>query len=232
MITDTHKMLQRTSTMTWEPSPSPSVMRKRLELVGPKEAGRVTSVVVYLPDSKFKIHEHPDGEEILVLDGVFSDHSGDYPTGTFILNPEGFSHAPKSKGGCVLFVKLRQYPGLQRRQVRVDTKDESNWKDEPQHPGVRSCTLYRDIQGESYGEMMDLLKLTPGASVRIPAQKHGVELFVVEGEHTLTAGGESLSMGDWLKLIMTNKEIELKNTSESHQSIVYLKQNHINKSNM
>ena len=71
--------LEHASTMKWAPSPSPSVFRKRLELSGPKECGRVTSVVRYEPKSNFHKHGHPDGEEIFVLSGVFSDDSGDYP---------------------------------------------------------------------------------------------------------------------------------------------------------
>jgi hypothetical protein len=57
-----------------------------------------------------------------VLQGVFSDELGDWPAGTFLLNPEGFQHAPFSKPGCMLFVKLRQFPGRERRHVVVDTR--------------------------------------------------------------------------------------------------------------
>ena len=61
-----------TSRMDWAPSPSASVWRKRVHRVGPAESGQVTSVVRYDPDSEVPVHDHPDGEEILVLDGVFS----------------------------------------------------------------------------------------------------------------------------------------------------------------
>ncbi|MCH7887928.1 MAG: cupin domain-containing protein, partial [Proteobacteria bacterium] len=33
------------------------------------------------------------------LEGVFSDVHGDYPAGTYLLNPEGFSHGPFSEHG-------------------------------------------------------------------------------------------------------------------------------------
>jgi len=39
--------------------------------------------------------------------------------GSYLLNPEGFEHAPFSKPGCLLFVKLRQDPGLDRRPVAI-----------------------------------------------------------------------------------------------------------------
>ncbi|MEL6200569.1 MAG: cupin domain-containing protein, partial [Pseudomonadota bacterium] len=68
--------------MDWSASPSGTVWRKRVHLVGPPESGQVTSVVRYQPDSSFPTHDHPEGEEILVLDGVFSDEHGDWPAGT------------------------------------------------------------------------------------------------------------------------------------------------------
>ena len=67
-----------TSAMQWQASPSGTVWRKRVHRVGPPESGQVTSIVRYQPDSSFPAHDHPGGEEILVLDGVFSDHTGDW----------------------------------------------------------------------------------------------------------------------------------------------------------
>ncbi len=56
--------------MEWLASPSRTVWRKRFDLLD-GEFSRVTSVVRYDPDSSFAAHDHPEGEEILVLDGVF-----------------------------------------------------------------------------------------------------------------------------------------------------------------
>ena len=109
--------------MEWTASPSATVWRKRLHRVGPAESGQVTSVVRYAPGAEFHAHGHPEGEEILVLDGVFSDEHGDWPAGTYLLNPEGFRHAPFSKDGCLLFVKLRQYAGKGRHHVALQTDD-------------------------------------------------------------------------------------------------------------
>ncbi len=106
----------------WTASPSRAVWRRRLHHVGAAESGQVTSIVRYEPGATFPIHDHPDGEEILVLQGVFSDEHGDWPAGTYLLNPEGFRHAPFSREGCLLFVKLRQFPGRDRKHVAVDTR--------------------------------------------------------------------------------------------------------------
>ena len=76
-----------TAAVDWQASPSPTVWRKRLHLTGEAESGRVTSIVRYDADSAFPEHPHPDGEEILVLKGVFSDRHGDYPAGAFGFTP-------------------------------------------------------------------------------------------------------------------------------------------------
>ena len=92
--------------LPWIPSPETGVERRMLDRIG-DEVAKATSIVRYQPGSAFQTHTHEFGEEILVLDGVFSDETGDYPAGTYIMNPPGSSHAPHSKTGCTLFVKLR-----------------------------------------------------------------------------------------------------------------------------
>ena len=49
-----------TTLMEWAASPSGSVWRKRVHLVGPPESGQVTSVVRYEPASRFPAHDHPE----------------------------------------------------------------------------------------------------------------------------------------------------------------------------
>ncbi len=56
-----------------------------------------------------------------MLEGVFSDESGDYPAGTYIMNPPGSSHAPFSDSGCTLFVKLRHLGPDQVVREVIDT---------------------------------------------------------------------------------------------------------------
>ena len=79
----------------WQPSPAAGIERKLLEREE-AERGRATSIVRYAAGSRFNTHEHPLGEEIFVLDGVFSDETGDYPAGTYLRNPPGSAHAPFS----------------------------------------------------------------------------------------------------------------------------------------
>ena len=182
-----------TSAMQWQASPSGTVWRKRVHLVGPAESGQVTSVVRYDSNSSFPEHDHPQGEEILVLDGVFSDKQGDWPAGTYLLNPEGFRHAPFSQPGCVLFVKLRQYPGLDRRHVAVDTTA-VEWQD-GEVAGLARKPLYSQ---QGYSDSVELQKWDAGADAGEIAYPEGAELFVIDGAFGDENG--SYTKGHWLRL--------------------------------
>lgn len=179
--------------MPWVPSPAPRVWRKRVHLTGPPESGQVTSLVRYDAGARFPPHGHPDGEEIFVLNGVFSDEHGDWPTGTYLLNPEGFRHAPFSQSGCELFVKLRQYPGRERRHVALDTRA-GQWEPAP-HPGVSRQVLY------AQPGFTDTTRLERWSARTRPgklAYADGAEFFVIEGALADERG--VYPAGYWLRL--------------------------------
>lgn len=179
--------------MPWTASPSPGVWRKRVHRVGPAESGQVTSVVRYDAGSKFPAHEHPDGEEILVLEGVFTDERGDWPAGSFMLNPEGFRHAPSSLDGCVIFVKLRQFPGRDRRGVALDTKA-LDWR-----PGdVDGATIKPLYSQNGFDDVMRLERWAAGFGPTPRTYPGGAELFVLDGECSDESG--RYTAGDWLRL--------------------------------
>jgi hypothetical protein len=182
-----------TTRIEWAPSPSESVWRKRVHLVGPLESGQVTSVVRYAPESSFPAHDHPDGEEILVLEGVFSDEHGDWPAGTFLLNPDGFRHAPFSKPGCVLFVKLRQFPGETRRHIVIETHKLA-WE-RSANRGVAYKELYEQ---PGFSDVIRLERWEPQANLGKVFYEQGAELFVLEGEFSDEVG--KYSAGCWLRL--------------------------------
>jgi anti-sigma factor ChrR (cupin superfamily) len=181
-----------TAAMNWSPSPSGTVWRKRVHLVGPVESGQVTSVVRYEPRSTFHTHDHPDGEEILVLDGVFSDEHGDWPAGTYLLNPEGFRHAPFSREGCVLFVKLRQFPGRTREHVVLRTES-MPWK--PARAGVTVRRLYSQA---GFADSVRLERWTAGAELGRVGYPCGAEIFVLDGSFADLDG--TFARGAWLRL--------------------------------
>ncbi len=181
-----------TTRMPWTPSPSGTVWRKRVHLVGPPEAGQVTSIVRYEASSTFHAHDHPGGEEILVLDGVFSDEHGDWPAGTFLLNPEGFRHAPFSQDGCVLFVKLRQFPGRDRQHVVVNV-DSLDWR-----PGSVDGASFKPLYSQTgYSDTVRIERWAAGARLGHVSYPQGAELLVLEGAFEDETG--SFGGGTWLR---------------------------------
>lgn len=225
-------------------SPMPDVRRKRLELFGPQESGRVTSVVEYAPKSKFRSHPHPQGEEILVLDGVFQDEHARYPAGTFALNPEGFEHAPFSEEGCTLLVKLRQSPG-ERAHVRTEvTAPDAAWRllgspsgGDTQTRVIALC----DQRKEGFPEAILLVDVAAGEEARLDAltgaqdpelpdpladDRALVELFVVEGECEIA--GVALSQHSWLRAparLVRNSALRGASSPATHAR-VYVKMGH------
>ena len=115
------RVVVETARMDWISSPAAGVLRKPLEREA-RESGHTTSIVQYQPGAAFSSHPHPMGEEILVLEGVFSDESGNYPAGSYIRNPPGSFHAPFSHEGCTLFVKLNHFDPRDTAEVRINTR--------------------------------------------------------------------------------------------------------------
>ncbi|MBU2873943.1 cupin domain-containing protein [Marinobacter salexigens] len=103
------RVVIRTSEQEWLPSPASGVARKPLARED-AESGHATSIVRYEPGASFSRHEHPLGEEILVLEGVFSDETGDYPEGTWIRSPHLSEHHPFVDQETVIWVKTGHLP--------------------------------------------------------------------------------------------------------------------------
>ena len=199
--------------MDWAPSPSGTVWRKRLHLVGPAESGQVTSVVRYDAESTFLQHDHPDGEEILVLEGTLSDEHGDWPTGTYLLNPEGFRHAPFSRQGCVIFVKLRQFPGRGREHVVRNTVAMA-WQ-----PGADAGTLAKSLYEQAgFSDTVRLERWAPSPTWRPRLYPGGAELFVVEGAFADEQG--SYTAGTWLRFPIGSSH----HASSTEGCVLYVKE--------
>ena len=148
-----------TSELEWLDSPLAGVRRKPLAREG-RESGHATSIVQYEPGSSFSRHSHPLGEEILVLEGVFSDESGDYAAGSYLRNPPGSSHAPFSVNGCVIFVKLQQFDPRDLASVQIDTKT-APWQ--PGQGGLQVMPLHA-----FEGQQTALVKWLTGGEVPAP----------------------------------------------------------------
>lgn len=166
------RIVINTSDQTWQHSPLEGVMRKPLSRGG-AESGHATSLVSYAPGASFKAHTHPGGEEIFVLEGTFSDESGNYGPGSYLRNPPGSRHAPFSQSGCLLFVKLNHFSPNDNELVRCNTHD-AIWR--PGHGDLRVLSLH-----SFKGEHTALVHWPAGE--RFVQHRHfgGEEIFVLSG---------------------------------------------------
>ncbi len=157
----------------WVSSPHAGVWRKPLAREQ-AERGHATSIVRYDSGASFASHDHPLGEEILVLDGVFSDESGDYPAGTYFRNPEGYRHAPFSKEGCEILVKLHQFQPGDNTHICVNTR-EGKWLAGQGNLMVLPLHEYQN-------EIVALVKWPAGESFQLHSHPGGEEIYVISGE--------------------------------------------------
>jgi anti-sigma factor ChrR (cupin superfamily) len=175
--------------LPWRDSPLPGVLRRMLERDG-EEVARATSIVRYAPGSSFSAHTHGGGEEFLVLDGVFSDEHGDFGPGSYVRNPPGSRHTPRSGPGCTIFVKLRQMGSHDRETVRIDTA-RAAWQPGP-IDGMSHLPLY-----QSPAEQVALVRFAPGTRGRRHRHPGGEEIFVLEG--TLADEHGRYPKGSWVR---------------------------------
>lgn len=199
----------------WQTSPQAGVERVMLDRIGAEKA-RATSVVRYAPESTFPGHAHPGGEEIMVLSGTFSDESGDYPQGFYLRNPPGSSHAPRSKSGATIFVKLWQMCEKETAPVRINTHDPATWI---RQNNRAICPLYKDDN-----EVTQLVKLAPQQHLFDNANAHNaLELFVLSG--SVLHNEIEYSKGSWLRLPSNSKALI---SARNNSATIYLKVGNFN----
>lgn len=203
-----------TRRVSWQPSPVEGVDRVPLDRIG-EEVARASSIVRYAPGSSFTPHLHGAGEEILVLDGTFSDEHGDYPAGTYLRNPPDSSHAPRSENGCTLFVKLRQFHPRDTATVRVDTTT-ANW-----YPGlVRGLAVMPLHEFEGVGTA--LVRWAPNTVFNPHVHPGGEEIFVLEGVFHDEHG--SYSAGSWIRSPRYSKHAPF---TKEEGALIYVKTGHL-----
>jgi anti-sigma factor ChrR (cupin superfamily) len=200
--------------LDWVPSPVPGIERRMLDRVG-AEVARATSIVRYAPHSRFSPHVHGGGEEILVLEGVFSDEHGDFAPGAYLRNPPASSHTPGSEEGCVIFVKLWQFDPNDRHQVRVAT-DGLALPQAEGRPGVELAPLHADAH-----ETVRIERWAASAQIAL-SEPGGIEVLVLEGG--FEENGESFRPQSWLRL---PPGAVLRATAGANGCRVYLKSGHL-----
>jgi len=201
-----------TNIQDWQASPKAGVWRKPLAREE-AERGHATSIVKYDPGSSFPEHDHPLGEEILVLSGTFSDHTGDYRAGTYFRNPPGFRHAPYSDEGCVLLVKLHQFQPEDTEHVVIDTTA-SKWQ--PGHGELEVLSLHQFANEE-----VALVRWPENSDFPFHTHAGGEEIFVLVGELIDEHG--RYPAGTWLR----NPNMSTHRPRVEAETVLWVKTGHL-----
>lgn len=208
----TRRVVIRTNEQDWQPSPAAGV--ERIPLAREEaERGHATSLVRYAPGSSFSSHNHPLGEEILVLEGVFSDENGHYPAGTYLRNPPGSCHAPFSNDGCTLLVKLHQFDPGDNAIVRLNTND-AFWQPGPGNLQIMPLHDYKQ-------EHVTLVKWRSDQKPRPLQQDGDQEIFVLRGELQDEHG--RYPAGTWLRTLHQSSY----QPCTSQETMIWLKTGHL-----
>lgn len=178
-----------TGTLDWVPAPAPGVARRLIERDG-GEVARATSLVRYAAGSSFAAHTHELGEELLVLSGELCDELGCYGPGTYIKNPPGSVHAPRSQRGCTLLVKLRHLDADDGARVVVD------FNRAPWYPGLVPGLSVLPLS-EYRTQHTALVRWAPGTRFNRHRHWGGEEIFVIDGTFEDEHG--RYPAGTWLR---------------------------------
>ena len=208
----TQRVVIETQNQDWQPSPMAGVVRKPLARED-AERGHATSIVRYDPGASFSEHGHPLGEEIFVLDGTFSDQTGDYAAGTYFRNPEGFRHAPFSEEGCVLLVKLHQFQTSDDAHVVIDT-GATPWL--PGQGGLKVMPLH-----EHAGEHVALVHWPGEEHFQRHTHVGGEEIFVISGEFIDEHG--RYPAGTWIR----SPHMSAHNPWVEQETVLWVKTGHL-----
>ena len=173
----------------WSAAPLAGVERRMLDRIG-DEVARATSIVRYAAGARFDRHDHAHGEEIFVLEGIFSDEGGDHPIGTYLRNPPGSSHTPFSRDGCLIFVKLRQFADADRSAVRIDTNAT------PWLPGLVPGLSVMPLHSHD-GIDTALVRWAPDTRFNRHMHLGGEEILVLEG--IFRDEGGAYAAGTWMR---------------------------------
>lgn len=206
------KVVVRTESIDWLGSRADNVLRKPLEREF-AESGRATSIVQFLPGAHFPAHQHGLGEEIFVLEGIFSDENGDYPAGTYLRNPPGSTHSPHSEQGCVIFVKLEQFLPEDTEKVVFDTNQAI------MQPGIGNLEV---LSLHSFqAEHTALVYWPPGEQFQPHRHWGGEEILVIKGEFIDEHG--RYPKGTWIR----SPHLSLHNPYVEEETLIYVKTGHL-----
>ena len=178
----------------WVASPNGEVKRMMLDRIGTEKA-RATSLVEFGQNSVFPEHQHPLGEEVFVLSGIFTENfNTHYPQGWYLRNPHQSRHQVSSQEGCMIFVKLMQMSENEMVPTQINTNDPRNWR------CIENrwiCPLF-----ESESEKTYLEQIKPSHQL-VESCEQGLEIFILDGQLLTTT--KIYPTGSWIRLPINSK---------------------------
>jgi anti-sigma factor ChrR (cupin superfamily) len=177
------------STLPWVSASTAGIQYRRLE-GDAGSAARATAIVQLAPGAKIANCTEELGEEIMVLDEVFSDKFGSYHKGSYIKNPPGSSHACESASGCILFVKRHHLDAEDGSRIVVDSAKL------PWYQGLVDGLSVMPLS-EFGTQHTALVRWAPGTQFNPHRHYGGEEIYVLEGVFEDEYG--RYPAGSWLR---------------------------------
>jgi anti-sigma factor ChrR (cupin superfamily) len=203
----------------WTPSPLPGVEQVILDRIG-GGMGRATTILRYTANSEFPPHVHEGGEEILVLNGMYSDGNVEYPKGTYVRHPVGTSSTPRvGTNGTTLFIKSHQLPKDETQPTVIDT-NKTGWR-----PGVVAGLQVMPLH-EYEGVHVALVRWAPNTQFKPHSHWGGEEILVLDGvfydEH------DRYPKGSWIRSPHLSQHTPF---TKEEGALIYVKVGHLSQPN-
>jgi anti-sigma factor ChrR (cupin superfamily) len=107
MSTDIHDYIVNIHTTTWKPLTEAGVNTAGIFvkiLRYDETQGRPPSFILkFEPGASYPYHNHPAGEELLVLEGSCIIEGATLKAGDYLYTPPGFKHGVRTETGCTVF---------------------------------------------------------------------------------------------------------------------------------
>ncbi len=110
MNNDINNFIASTSKISWSPLVEEGIDTTGIHvkpLRHDEHTGRAPSILLkFEPGARYPYHNHPGGEEIMVLSGSCEIEGATLHEGDYLYTPPNFKHAVTTKEGCVLFLMI------------------------------------------------------------------------------------------------------------------------------
>lgn len=177
-----------TRLLDWVEATSAIAAHKPLACSGGEHPMR-TDIVRY-PAGSHILAGNLGGAEMLVLEGGLEDDSGEFPPGSHLRLPRGWSGPLTSRSGCTLFLKRGHLTQSDQRRTAL-RPEERVW-----HPGLVPGLRVLSL-GEFEGAHTALVNWAPGTRFQYHRHYGGEEIFVMDGVFQDEHG--DYPAGTWLR---------------------------------